>query len=156
MDYYYFMEKKANDVQECSYRDNNDQDDGVILEDNQTGGRMDISGILEVCSKRLVTFKEILIKKVKNSRELQIQTGTNIKSVSKDVIYITTFINNLCKLTLGRHPIEKSIVESKILVEIVNFLSIFPWNNILSLQIKEIIQSVFTELKAPSNISDHI
>ena len=62
-----YKKKNRAHIQENSYN-NNDGDDGVILEDKETGGRMDISGILEISSKRLMTLKQLLIYKVQNGK----------------------------------------------------------------------------------------
>ena len=122
-----------------------------MLENNLSG--VDITNICEVTASRIAIIKSMIELSTAKVTENYIQARTKIGAARKEKVLVTTFIGNLCKL--GNHDVDKAIVNAGIIPKILEFIGLFPLNNILHAQVMKIMATLFKE-RAPSILSDQV
>lgn len=114
---------------------------------------VDITNICEVTASRIGVIKSMIELSTEKVTENYIQARTKIAAARKEKVLVTTFIGNLCKL--GNHDVDKAIVNTGIILKILEFIGLFPLNNILQAQVMKIMATLFKE-RAPSILTDQV
>jgi len=149
LEYHLQIEKNIHDLKNEDNIDDSfadleaNNDDNVMMEQGTNTRSIDITNIIEVSCKRMITLKKLLCESLETKTNQKIQTQSNINQCRKEKIMLVSFIGNLCKIS--NHNIDLKINEDNLLLEIVKLIRDFPFNNILHVHVLKVIVTVFNE-----------